>query len=170
MNDDEDAIESWAIELIKTFLFAEQELILFLSATRMCLCYVSILVAVRDVFFKNRNKKTFLFLFMSRFLFTVRDGLTAIAIPAEEYHVPRTAPWYKYLYFIYSCFHAHSSVWQMTAGWYSLRQYHAWHVHLRVPKLSTIVDTRIFSHMYWKNFRIPKCSSGFLKFCSGLLI
>jgi cytochrome c oxidase assembly factor CtaG len=47
--------------------------------------------------------------------------ITAIAIPAEEYHVPRTAPWYKY--FIYSCFHAHSSVWQMTAGWYSLRQY-----------------------------------------------
>jgi hypothetical protein len=42
--------------------------------------------------------------------------------------------------------------------------------HLRVPKLSTIVDTRIFYHIYWKNFRIPIFSSGFLKFCSGLYI
>ncbi len=42
--------------------------------------------------------------------------------------------------------------------------------HLRVPKLSTIVDTRIFYHIYWKNFRIPIFSSGILKFCSGLFI
>ena len=43
-------------------------------------------------------------------------------------------------------------------------------LHLRVPKLSTIVDTRIFYHSYWKNFRIPIFSSGFLKFFSGLFI
>jgi hypothetical protein len=41
-------------------------------------------------------------------------------------------------------------------------------IHLRVPKLSTIVDTRIFSHIYLNIFRIPEFVSGFLKFCSGL--
>ncbi len=40
--------------------------------------------------------------------------------------------------------------------------------HLRVLKLSTVVDTRIFSHIYLNIFRIPEFSSGFLKFCSGL--
>ena len=42
--------------------------------------------------------------------------------------------------------------------------------HQRVPKLCTIVDTRIFYHIYWKIFSIPIFSSGFLKFCSGLFI
>ncbi len=42
--------------------------------------------------------------------------------------------------------------------------------HLRVAKLSTIVNTSFFSHTYVKNFRIPEFSSGFLKFNSGLFV
>ena len=69
----------------------------------------------------------------------------------------------------------------MSSAHYVLQRFHLTHVpshqdkstdfadlHLRVQKLSTIVNIRFFSHAYVKKFRIPDSRSGFLKFSSGL--
>ena len=59
----------------QTFIVRQAKNSFVSSATRKCLCYVGILVTIRTMFYMNRNRREVLFLFLSLFLFTIRDGL-----------------------------------------------------------------------------------------------